>query len=216
MSGGRVELGLGSGWYEGEHTAYGIPFPSTGERFERLEEQLAVVTGLWTTPLGERFTHEGTHYAVVDSPGLPKPVQRPRPPIVMGGVGKARTPRLAARFADEFNTPFVPVDRFREQRDRVRAACEEAGRDPATMTFSAAVVACVGKDEDEFRRRAGSIGRDPEELRSNGACGSVSEAVDRLAAYAEAGADRVYLQCLDLTDLDMLRLLAGDVAPSLR
>ena len=215
MSGGRVELGLGAGWFDAEHQAYGIPFPARGERFDRLEEQLAVVTGLWRSPLGERFSYAGRHYRVTDSPALPKPVQRPRPPVIVGGSGKARTPALAATYADEFNTPFATVEGFADQRSVVAAACEAAGRDPATMTWSAAVVACVGKDEEEFRRRAGSIGQDPEGLRASGAGGTVSEVVDRLAAFAEAGADRVYLQCLDMTDLDMLRLIAGDVVPAL-
>src|ERR1700678_509885 len=105
MSGGRVELGLGAGWFDTEHTAYGIPFPPLAERFERLEEQLAVITGLWGTPVGERFTFDGTHYQLTDSPALPKPQQRPGPPVIVGGGGKSRTPALAARFASEFNMP---------------------------------------------------------------------------------------------------------------
>ncbi|HXJ28816.1 MAG TPA: LLM class F420-dependent oxidoreductase, partial [Streptosporangiaceae bacterium] len=106
MSGGRVELGLGAGWYEGEHKAYGIPFPPTKERFDRLEEQLAIITGLWETPAGKTFGYEGAYYQVTDSPGLPKPVQRPRPPVIIGGYGPRRTPELAARYADEFNIAF--------------------------------------------------------------------------------------------------------------
>src|SRR5687768_12581759 len=109
MSGGRVELGLGAGWFEAEHEAYAIPFPPVGERFARLDEQLAIVTGLWRTPAGERFSYSGRHYSVVDSPALPKPVQSPRPPVIIGGGGPKRTPRLAAQFADEFNLPFSPV-----------------------------------------------------------------------------------------------------------
>ena len=113
MSGGRVELGIGAGWYAAEHAAYGIPFPATGTRFEMLDEQLAIITGLWATPDGERFDYEGTHYRIEESPGLPKPVQQPRPPIIVGGVGTQRTPRLAATYADEFNVPFMPLDGFR-------------------------------------------------------------------------------------------------------
>src|SRR5689334_1101889 len=109
MSGGRVELGLGGGWFEQEHTAYGIPFPPVGERFDRLEEQLEIVEGLWTTPVGEQYTFAGKHYQVTNSPALPKPVQSPRPPIIVGGAGKKRTPALAARYADEFNAPFAKV-----------------------------------------------------------------------------------------------------------
>jgi F420-dependent oxidoreductase-like protein len=215
MSGGRVELGLGSGWFEDEHTAYGIPFPSLGERFERLEEQLAIVTGLWTTPVGERFSYAGQHYQVENSPGLPKPRQSPRPPVILGGWGTTKTPRLAATYADEYNVPFPPLDAFRPQVDKVVAACEAADRDPATMTMSTAVVLCAGKDEAEFARRAKAIGREPQELRDNGAAGTVSEVVDRLGAFVEAGAERLYLQVLDLADLDHLRLVAEEVAPTL-
>ena len=117
MSGGRVELGLGAGWYEAEHTAYGIPFPPVVERFERLEEQLALITGLWATPDGATFTLEGTHYQIVDSPALPKPVQRPGPPIIVGGHGAKRTPRLAATYAAEFNLAFSSLE---ETGDPVR------------------------------------------------------------------------------------------------
>jgi len=215
MSGGRVELGLGSGWYDQEHTAYGIPFPPLGERFERLEEQLAVVTGLWETPAGETFSFKGAHYQLADSPALPKPVQSPRPPVLIGGWGKTRTPRLAARFADEFNLPFPQVADVGPQFDAVRVACEAAGRDPATMTWSAALVVCCGEDEDTYQRRATAIGRASDELRTNGAAGTVDEVVETLGRYAEAGIERVYLQVLDLHDLDHLRLIAAEVAPAL-
>jgi F420-dependent oxidoreductase-like protein len=215
MSGGRVELGLGAGWFEQEHTAYGIPFPPLRERFERLEEQLAVVTGLWQTPVGQRFSFDGKHYRLVDSPALPKPVQRPRPPVIMGGWGKQRTPALAARYADEFNVPFAPLKDFGPQVVVVAAACESAGRDPESMTWSAAVVVCCGEDEGTYRRRAAAIGREPDELRANGAAGTVAEVTDTLAAFAEAGAQRLYLQVLDLGDLDHLRLIAAEVAPAL-
>ena len=215
MSGGRVELGLGTGWFEGEHTAYGIPFPTVRERFERLEEQLAIVTGLWQTPVGERFSYSGTHYQLTDSPALPKPVQQPRPPIIVGGFGRTRTPRLAATYADEFNVPFGPIRQFADLIAPVRKACEAAGRDPATLTWSAAVVLCCGRDEAEFRRRAEAIGHDPAALRADQAGGTVAEVVDRLGELAEAGAQRAYLQVLDLHDLDHLRLVAEEVAPAL-
>ena len=139
MSGGRVELGIGTGWFEQEHAAYGIPFPSLRERFERLDEQLAIVTGLWTTPAGERFSWDGIHYRLTDSPALPKPAQSPRPPVIVGGWGRTRTPRLAARYADEFNVPFSPLSAFDSQVAAVRAACEAVDRDPATMRFSTAL-----------------------------------------------------------------------------
>lgn len=214
MSGGRVELGLGTGWYDDEHAAYGIPFPPLGERFARLEEQLEIVTGLWATPVGQTFDFDGTHYRLKDSPGLPKPVQSPRPPIMLGGGGKKRTPALAARFADEFNMPFSSLADSSAQFDVVRAACESAGRDPGTMTFSVAQVLCVGADEAEVARRAAVIGREPGELRAHGLAGTVDEVVDKLGTYVDAGAERIYLQVLDLHDLDHIRLVAEQVAPA--
>lgn len=214
MSGGRVELGLGTGWYEDEHRAYGIPFPPLGERFDRFEEQLAAITGLWATPEGETFSMDGRFYGFTDSPALPKPVQSPRPPIIIGGGGARRTPGLAARYADEFNLPFAPVTFFAEQRDRVRAACDAVGRDPGTMRFSAALVVCCGADEREIAHRAGRIGREPTELRENGAAGTPDEVIATLRTYADAGASRIYLQVLDLDDLDHLSLLADAVLPA--
>jgi F420-dependent oxidoreductase-like protein len=215
MSGGRVELGIGSGWYDGEHAAYGIPFPAQGERFERLEEQLAIVTGLWTTPVGERFSYTGTHYTLTDSPALPKPAQSPRPPVILGGWGAKRTPRLAAHYAGEYNVPFPPLPAFRPAVENVIAACEKAGRDPATMTFSAALTTCVGRDEAEFVRRAEAIGQAPDHLRENGLGGTVPEVIEKLGGFAAAGASRIYLQIFDLADLDHLRLIAAEVATKL-
>lgn len=216
MSGGRVELGLGAGWFQQEHDAYGIPFPaSVGERFDRLEEQLAIVHGIWSTPVGERFSFSGTHHSLVDCPALPRPVQSPHPPIVVGGSGQVRTPRLAAMYADEFNVPPTPhdVDDVRAMFDRVRAACDRAGRDPSTLALSVATLVCVGADEDELARRAAAIGHPVDRLRARAAVGTPKEVVDKLAAYAEAGCDRVYLQVFDLDDLDHLRLIAAEVLP---
>lgn len=215
MSRGRVELGLGAGWYLEEHQAYGIPFPPLGERFDRLAEQLAIVTGLWSTPLGEQFSFDGSHYVVEGSPALPKPVQPDGIPVIVGGGGPRRTPALAARYASEFNTPFVPLEFFRAQCDRVRRACEAIGRDPGSMTFSAALVVCCGRDEAEFTRRAEAIGREPDELRANGAAGTVPEVAHTVRAWEAAGAERIYLQVLDLHDLEHLELVAADVAPLL-
>lgn len=216
MSGGRVELGLGAGWYEEEHRAYGIPFGSGfGERFDRLEEQLEIVTGLWSTPPGERFSFRGKHYTLVDSPALPKPAQE-RIPVIVGGYGSRRTPRLAARFADEFNVPFPPLDYYPTGVAGVRAACDEIDRDPATLRYSVALVVCVGADEAEVDRRAAAIGRAPDELRTNGVAGLPAEAVQKIQAFGAAGADTVYLQVLDLDDLDHLRLIAAEVAPHVR
>ncbi|MDP9452101.1 MAG: LLM class F420-dependent oxidoreductase [Actinomycetota bacterium] len=213
MSGGRVELGLGAGWYEEEHQAYGIPFPPVAERFDRLAEQLAVVTGLWSTGEGQCFSYPGRHYGLEGSPALPKPRQRPHPPIIIGGSGPSRTPALAARFAAEFNLPFSPVTDFVTQRDRVRRACEVIERDPDSMLWSVALVVCCGTDEAELARRAAAIGREPDELRANGAAGLPHEVVEALRRYGDAGAQRVYLQVLDLADLDHLALVAEQVLP---
>lgn len=213
MSGGRVELGLGAGWFEAEHAAYGIPFPATGERFDRLEESLAVITGLWDTAPGEDFAFDGQHYRLVDSPALPKPVQSPRPPLLVGGKGARRTPALAARYADEFNIPFESVEFTATQFGRVRDACATAGRDPDSLTYSNALVLCCGKDEAEVRGRADAIGRDADELRAHGLAGTPSEVVDTIGRYAEVGATRLYLQVLDLADLDHLELVAAEVMP---
>jgi F420-dependent oxidoreductase-like protein len=213
MSGGRVELGLGAGWYGTEHTAYGFAFPSTGERFERLEEQFAILTGLWATPVGHTFDFEGRHYTLKDSPALPKPVQQPHPPLIVGGHGARRTPRLAATYADEFNLAFSPLADTEAQFARVRIACEQRGRDAATLRLSAAQVLCCGRDEAEFVRRAANIGRQPDELRTNGAAGTPDEVVARLEAFAAIGAETVYLQVLDLDDLEHLDLVATEVMP---
>ena len=213
MSDGRVELGIGTGWYEQEHSAYGIPFPPLGQRFEHLEEQLAAITGMWETPDGDTFTMDGTHYQFTDSPALPKTSQRPTPPIIIGGGGPRRTPRLAATYADEFNLPFAPVERFAAQRERVSAACEAIDRDPASMVWSVALVMCCGADDAEVDRRAARIGREAAELRANGAAGTPDEVLAKLRTYADAGAQRVYLQVLDLDDLDHLALVADQVQP---
>ncbi|HZU45958.1 MAG TPA: LLM class F420-dependent oxidoreductase [Mycobacterium sp.] len=212
MSDGRVELGMGTGWFEREHQAYGIPFPPPGERFARLTEQLEIITGLWSTPVGETFDYAGTHYALGDCPALPKPVQRPHPPIIIGGLGAKRTPALAATFADEFNVPFATLDAVQTQYQRVADAVESVGRSTDSMTYSAAFVLCAGRDDAELTRRAAAIGRDVDEMRSNSpAVGSPGQIVDRLGHFASAGVQRVYLQLLDLADLDHLELFAAKV-----
>lgn len=213
MSDGRVELGLGAGWFDAEHTAYGIPFSPLGARFERLEEQLAIVSGLWATPVGERFDFSGAHYQVKDSPALPKPCQKPGPPIIIGGGGPRRTPRLAARFGSEFNMPFSSLSDTRDQYERVRAACASAGRDPESLVLSAAQVVCCGRSDADIARRAESIGREVDELRQNGMCGTPDEVLSKLATYASVGAQRIYLQLLDLHDLEHLALIGEAVLP---
>ncbi len=212
MSGGRVELGLGTGWYAEEHAAYGLPFPSLGERFDRFEEQLAIVTGLWSTPVGATYSFQGEHWTLEDSPALPKPVQA-KVPVLVGGGGPRRTPRLAAAYADEFNMPFAAAEEVSAAFERVRRACEAVDRDPATMTMSAALVLCVGQDEAEVERRAAALGRGTDALRADGVAGTPEEAVTTLRRWADLGCDRVYLQVLDLHDLDHLRLVADDVMP---
>ncbi|MGY6025689.1 LLM class F420-dependent oxidoreductase [Streptomyces spinosirectus] len=212
MSGGRVELGLGAGWFEEEHKAYGIPFPK--EKIGRLEEQLEIVTGLWRTKLGETFDFHGTFYDLTDSPALPKPAQD-RIPVLIGGHGATRTPRLAARFADEFNMPFAGIEDSERQFARVRAAAVEAGRAPDDLVLSNALVVCVGKDDQEVARRAAAIGREVDELKANGLAGTPSEVVDKIGRYAEIGSRRIYLQVLDLSDLDHLEQISSHVQSQL-
>lgn len=212
MSGGRVELGLGAGWFEDEHKAYGIPFPK--EKFARLEEQLKIVTGLWGTEADAAFSFHGTYYDLTGSPALPKPTQA-RIPVLIGGQGATRTPRLAARYADEFNMPFASIEDSERQFGRVRAAAAEAGRDADALTYSNALVACVGKDDREVARRAAAIGREADELKANGLAGSPAEVVDRIGRYAEIGSRRIYLQILDLHDLDHLELISSQVQSQL-
>lgn len=212
MSGGRVELGLGAGWYEEEHTAYGIPFPE--EKMARLEEQLEIVTGLWSTPVGETYDFDGTYYQLADSPALPKPTQA-RIPVLVGGHGTRRTPRLAARYADEFNMPFASVEHTGQLFGLVRDAAEAAGRKPDDLVYSNALIACVGRDDAEVARRAEAIGRDLDELRANGLAGTPAEVVDKIGSYAAVGASRFYLQILDLDDLDHLELIASAVQSQL-
>lgn len=214
MSGGRVELGLGAGWFDDEHTAYGIPFPPLGERFDRLTEQLEIVDGLWSTPAGKTFDHDGRHYQIAGSPALPKPVQRPRPPIIVGGFGARRTPALVARFADEYNVPFADADTVAALNRGVDEVCRSHDRVPATVLRSAAQVLCVGRDEPEIARRAGAIGREVDELRTNGLAGTPDEVIAKVERFASIGMTRLYLQVLDLDDLEHLALVAEKVMPA--
>ncbi|MFC8193830.1 LLM class F420-dependent oxidoreductase [Streptomyces sp. NPDC057298] len=218
MSGGRIELGLGAGWYEREHTSYGIPFPPASERFDRLEEQLQVITGLWRTPVGESFSHHGDHYRLVDAPALPRPVQVPGPPIIVGGRGPKRTPELAARYADEFNMPFKSVAETARAYRRVAEACDRAGRADAgrpPLVLSAGVVAAIGRTETEVRRRAAPLqaksALPPEDV----VVGSPAQLVQRLSEFAAIGASRIHLRLIDFDDLDHLELIAGEVLPQL-
>lgn len=215
MSAGRVEVGLGTGWYEAEHLAYGIPFPTLRERFERLEEQLTILTGLWSTPAGETYEFAGVHYTFAPGPALPKPVQRPHPPVIVGGLGTRRTPALAARFAAEFNIPFADAETAGQRFAGVRAACQAVGRDPDELVYSHAITVCCAEDQAELKRRAERIGRDVEDLRRSGAAGTPQEVVERLREYGRAGASRSYLQVIDVDDLDHIALIAAEVMPQL-
>jgi alkanesulfonate monooxygenase len=210
MSDGRAELGIGAGWYDQEHAAYAIPFPDLGERFERLEEQLAIITGLWDTKTGDTFSFTGKHYSVVDSPALPKPVVRPR--VVIGGFGPKRTPRLAATYADEFNIGFIGPDIAKMAFDRVREACANAGRD---VEYSIALAIAVGRNDDEVAARAAKVGQPLEQLKQNALAGTVGEVIERIGAYGEIGATTTYLQLHDLDDVDQLELIASEVMPKL-
>lgn len=213
MSGGRVELGLGTGWFAEEHEAYGIPFPT--RRFDLLEEQLEVVTGLWSTPADVRFDFAGRHYALDGAPALPKPVQE-RVPVIIGGAGPRRTPQLAARFATEFNIGFRSEDTIAAVFDGVRRACEEVGRDPATLRRSVALPTVVATDEADYLRRLAAIGADPDTFADVNIAGSPDAAVEKLRRLGELGAERVYLQLVDLRDLEHLELIATEVAPHVR
>lgn len=211
MSAGRVEFGFGTGWFGPEHQAYGIPFPSVSERFDRFEEQLHIITGLWATPPGGTFSFEGAHYQLRESPALPKPHGR-TPAIIIGGRGLRRTPQLAVRFADEFNVAFGSLSETSDAFDRVRAACASESRDLEPIC-SAAQVVCCGQDDAEVAERAAAIGRDVAELRANGLAGTPAEVVERVGQFAQLGCERMYLQVLDLDDLDHLELLATEVLP---
>lgn len=217
MSCGRVEFGIGAGWFEAEHRAYGIPFPALGERFDRLEEQLEIITAMWAAPVGETYDFTGTHYTITASPALPKPVQLPHPPIIIGGGGARRTPALAARYAAEFNLAFPTLEFTPVQIGRVRTALQTTGRGANDVIFSAAFAVCAGRDDAEVARRANAISRDVDELRANTPlAGTPGEIVDRLGPFAEAGVQRVYLQLLDTGDLEHLEFFAAEVMRQVR
>jgi F420-dependent oxidoreductase-like protein len=213
MSNGRVELGLGAGWYEREHRAYGIEFPPVGTRFDRLTEQLEIVTGLWSTPDGARFTYHGDHYQLVDAPALPKPVQRPGPPIIIGGRGPKRTPELAARFGTEYNVPFTTIANTARQYEAVLDACSRLGRERPPV-FSAGLLVYCGRTPAEIEHRSRGHGVKSALPPEDALCGTPAQVVDRIGEFASIGADVVYLR-LDLRDLDHVTLLAAEVLPQL-
>ncbi|SIN71087.1 LLM class F420-dependent oxidoreductase [Agromyces cerinus] len=213
MSGGRVELGLGTGWFAEEHEAYGIPFPA--KRFGLLEEQLEVVTGLWSTPVGEHYDFAGEHYRLVHSPALPKPTQA-SVPIIVGGAGPKRTPAIAARFASEFNIGFRDEHVVAETFARVKQACEDIDRDPATLRTSVALPTVVATSDADYRRRLAAIDEDPASFADVNIAGTPAAAVEKILRLRDLGADRVYLQLVDLRDLDHLELIGAEVLPHLR
>jgi F420-dependent oxidoreductase-like protein len=214
MSGGRVELGLGAGWYAEEHEAYGIPFPDRiSERLDRLEEQLTIINGLWKTPVGDRFSYAGAYYRCTDSPALPKPVQTPRPPIIVGGRGTRRLPVLAAKYADECNVSFATLEQFRAVMDALDDACERSGRDPRSVVRSFALTLCMGEDENAYNRRALAMRGTVDQLRVKDAVGTPADVASLLGKYAAMGASRAYLQILDLSDLEHIALVGQELAP---
>jgi len=208
MSEGRLEIGIGTGWYEAEHQALGIPFPSVGERFRRFEEQLEILRGLWSSEEGSTFDYRGRYYTLTDCPVVFQPAQKPHPPILIGGYGKKHTPALAARFAAEFNIPGATPDQAAEQFARVSEACRAYGRDPESLTKSVWVTTCIGRDDLEYSRRAEASGHAPDMLRARGIAGTPDQARASMERFRSAGADRVYLQFLTLDDLEHLDLIA--------
>jgi alkanesulfonate monooxygenase SsuD/methylene tetrahydromethanopterin reductase-like flavin-dependent oxidoreductase (luciferase family) len=213
MSGGRLEIGLGAGWYEAEHQAFGMPFPPIGVRYDLLEDQLAVLDGVWSAPPGATFELTGRTGSVTIEADTVRSLQKPHPPIILGGRGGPRSARLAVEHADEYNTSFVPAEIMRGVHDRIRQACERQGRDPSSLAYSVGQVLCCGRTEAEVVKRAAAIGREVAELRENGLAGSPAEVLDKLGRLADHGAERFYLQVLDLADLDHLRLIAEEVLP---
>ena len=213
MSDGRVEIGLGAGWYKAEHDAFGLSFPEPGARYDLLEDQLAILHGAWSAAPNSTYEFSGKTCRVRIDAETVRTVQKPHPPIIMGGSGGPRSARMAAAIADEYNVSFVPKETTREVHDRVRKACESIDRDPAALAWSAAQVVCCGRTESEIARRAEAIGSDAVDVRKNGLGGTPAEILENLEGFASLGVDRFYLQVLDLTDLDHLRLLADEVLP---
>jgi F420-dependent oxidoreductase-like protein len=220
VSRGRVELGLGAGWHDREHAAYGFPYPRLGERMEMLGEQLEIVHGHWSD---EPFSFSGRHYRLEDLDAQPKPVQDPRPPVIMGGDAGPRAAALAARWADEYNTVFATPAEVRERRARIAAACEQAGREPLPFSVMTGVV--VGTDDADVRARAGRlaarVGTDPDPARLREAqpgwiVGTLDAAVEQLAALRDAGVSRVMLQNMLHTELEVIELIGTQLAPRLR
>ena len=217
MSGGRVELGIGAGSSPAEHVALGIQLDGIGTRFDRLEEQLELIKAIWSTPLDEELDFDGDHYRMEGYPARVEPLQSPSPPIIIGGHGPKRTPRLAARFADEFNIDWVTPRQAAAAYERVDGACEAAGRDPESLARSVSLALCCATSDRELERRREAIRRvlaeDAEQAMAAGALGEPQQVVERLGEFLELGVSRVYLEVYDMTDLDQLALVAQEVLP---
>ncbi len=210
VSGGRVELGLGAGWNDREHAAYGYPFPPLKARMDMLAEQLEIVHRQWAE---EAFSFAGEHYRLEDLDAQPKPVQRPHPPLLMGGRAGPRGAALAARWADEYNTPFATLDELLPMKDRVTAACEAVGREPIPFSLMTGVL--VGRDEAEVRERTRLL----KEFRADNPAagpafitGTLDQVAERLGTFRDAGVARVLCQHLLHEDLDHVALI-GELAP---
>jgi F420-dependent oxidoreductase-like protein len=221
ISGGRAELGLGAGWYEREHRAFGFPFGPLGERMEVFEEQAEIIVGQWTT---ESFSYSGRHYVLEDCDALPRPVQRPHPPVIIGGSGKRRTVEVAVRLGQEYNVVGPTVEESRDLRRRMDEACDRHGRDPRTLVLSAMCMVCVGEDTAQAEARAqrlADLGFEQgdgasvlAENRDSWVCGTVDEAVARLRELADAGVERIMLQHLLHDDLDAVELFGRELVPA--
>jgi F420-dependent oxidoreductase-like protein len=211
MSAGRVVLGIGTGWYEREHKAFGIPFPSIGERFDRFDEEIQIINGLWTTPQGEPFSFQGRFWQLEEARNFPVLVQKPRPEIVIGGTGPRRTPLMAARYADEFNSGggAGTAERF----GNVRRVCDEIGRDPSTLRMSVTTQVICGSTRAEAEARLERLGAPGRRMLSMGTVGDVPTVVGALHDLKSAGAEVAYLHIFDIDDLDHLRLIGAEVLP---
>ena len=221
MSGGRIEVGMGGGWFEKEHVAYGLPFPDAKGRLDILEDSLEICTRLWSDGVGH--TYEGRAFSIKDAPGYPKPAQRPHPPIIIGGGGPKRTPRLAAQFGDEFNI-FGGISTFNTRKARLLEACKTVGRDPSEIKLTSACVTIVGTDEADLKRRV-QIRLDHNgqkdaaadwiaTMRKDGwLVGTVDQVAEQVNELKAAGSQRIYFQLVPVNDHGMLEIIANDLAP---
>ena len=209
VSGGRIEVGLGAGWMEAEHRAYGFAFPPLRDRMDMYAEQLEIVHRSWEPG---PFSFAGRHYTVEDLDALPKPVQQPHPNFIVGGGAAPRGAALGAKWADEYNFAYVTPDVAAERRAAIHAACRDAGRDPSTMVVSMMNAVVLGRDRDEVQRRADALGN----VMDAWILGTPGEVIDRLREYEQAGVQRLFLQHLAHRDLDMLELFASEVMPALQ